>query len=111
MKFYKVKILKNGANQFIEKNVCTENIDLAKEIVINYLVKQCAGDENYFQLETLYHYRAANNDELSFKINFSVPSKGDAFEFKIELVRDSKLEKFPEEIDVFNFINFSIPAS
>lgn len=110
MKFYKVKILKTGASQFIEKNVCTENIELAKDIVIDYLIKLCAGTESHFLLENTYHYKSANNDELSFKTNFSVPSKGDNFEFKIELLRDSKLEKFPEDIDIFSFINFSAPV-
>lgn len=108
MKFYKVRILKAGANQFIEKNVCSENIDLAKDIVINYVVKLCAGDEVYSRLEIIYHYKSSNEEEISFKTNFSLPTKGDEFEFKIEILRDFKLEKFPEDIDIFNFINFSV---
>ena len=106
MKFYKVRILKAGALQFIEKNVCAENIETAKDIVIGYVIKLCAGEEKHSQLGIVYHYKSAQEDEISFKTNFSIPSKGDAFEFKIEVLRDTKLEKFPEEIDIFNFINF-----
>jgi hypothetical protein len=90
----------------IEKNVCTENLDLAKDIVMNYLLQQCAGNDKYSQLEYIYHYKSIKDDELSFKTNFNVPTKGNYFEFKIDLVRDTRLEKFPEEIDIFNFINF-----
>ena len=107
MKFYKVRILKTGSNHCIDKKVCGENIDVAKEIVVNYLIKIFAEEQTCTQVEHLYHFRSTNNDEVKIVTNFSVPAINEKFEFKIDIFNDQRLEKFPEEIDVFDFINFA----